>query len=380
MIVTVWTRHKSTCPFKNDRAYKQCRCPKHLQYSLNGKQIRTSAKTAFWSTAARKARSIEERHEAALLGKKPAQPEAITLEHAVDRYLAEKKFHKVSDEFYTSLERIFRKELLQWAQSQGAHYLEDLTTSKLQEYRITWTRLRDITARKRTEKFSAFFNFCLNNEWIRRNPVKGLSTIRVTQKPTDYFPAEEYRQILKAVSRYGRTGDEKGRVKAMLQLLRWSGLGISDAATLERSRLDKQGVLFLYRHKTGVNVVVPLPPRVARDLRNVPPGPKPNPNYFFWSGTSKRKSLVNDWIRALGRLFELAAIKRDDGQAKRCHVHMLRDTFAVECLLAGVPLEQVSILLGHSSIKTTEKHYAPFVKARQEQMIANVKKTWPKGK
>jgi len=39
---------------------------------------------------------------------------------------------------------------------------------------------------------------------------------------------------------------------------------------------------------------------------------------------------------------------------------MLRDTFAVELLLAGVPIDQVSILLGHASVKTTERHYAPF--------------------
>lgn len=45
---------------------------------------------------------------------------------------------------------------------------------------------------------------------------------------------------------------------------------------------------------------------------------------------------------------------------------MFRDTFAVEMLLAGVPLEQVSILLGHKSVKITEKHYAPWVKARQD--------------
>jgi integrase len=41
------------------------------------------------------------------------------------------------------------------------------------------------------------------------------------------------------------------------------------------------------------------------------------------------------------------------------HSHRLRDTFSVALLEKGVPLETVSILLGHTSIKTTEKHYAP---------------------
>jgi integrase/recombinase XerD len=57
---------------------------------------------------------------------------------------------------------------------------------------------------------------------------------------------------------------------------------------------------------------------------------------------------------------------------------MFRDTFAVELLLAGVPLDQVSLLLGHSSVKITEGHYAPFSKARQEQLAASVKLAWKK--
>jgi hypothetical protein len=36
-------------------------------------------------------------------------------------------------------------------------------------------------------------------------------------------------------------------------------------------------------------------------------------------------------------------------------------------LLAGVSLEDVSRLLTHESIKTTEKYYARWVKARREQ-------------
>lgn len=38
---------------------------------------------------------------------------------------------------------------------------------------------------------------------------------------------------------------------------------------------------------------------------------------------------------------------------------MFRDTFAVELLLAGVPIDQVSVLLGHHSIKMTENIICP---------------------
>jgi len=55
---------------------------------------------------------------------------------------------------------------------------------------------------------------------------------------------------------------------------------------------------------------------------------------------------------------------------------MFRDTFAVEMLLAGVPIDQVSLLLGHSSVKITERNYSPFVKARQIQLQESVRAAW----
>ncbi len=39
-------------------------------------------------------------------------------------------------------------------------------------------------------------------------------------------------------------------------------------------------------------------------------------------------------------------------------------------------MDRVSALLGHSSIKVTEKHYSPWVRARQEQLEADVRRTW----
>lgn len=48
----------------------------------------------------------------------------------------------------------------------------------------------------------------------------------------------------------------------------------------------------------------------------------------------------------------------------------------MEALLAGTPIEQVAALLGHSSIKMTERHSSPWVKARQEQMEESVIHSW----
>jgi integrase/recombinase XerD len=162
------------------------------------------------------------------------------------------------------------------------------------------------------------------------------------------------------------------RIRTLLLLMRWSGLRIGDAATLERSRLSGNTIL-LYQAKTGTSVYVPIPASVAKLLRNIPPGVKPNPGFFFWSGNSRKTSVVSTWDRAFRTLFRIANIRKQDGSLKRCHPHMLRDTFAIEHLLAGVPIDQVSMLLGHRSIKTTEKHYAPWVKARQEQLEKSVK-------
>ena len=59
--------------------------------------------------------------------------------------------------------------------------------------------------------------------------------------------------------------------------------------------------------------------------------------------------------------------------------HQLHDTAAVAWLSEGIPLEEVSRLLGHSSIKTTEKHYAPWVRPNQDRLDALVIATWKKG-
>jgi len=61
------------------------------------------------------------------------------------------------------------------------------------------------------------------------------------------------------------------RLRTLTLLMRWSGLRIRDAITLEKTRLIGDN-LMLYQAKTGTPVYVPLPPQVAEALRNIPDG------------------------------------------------------------------------------------------------------------
>lgn len=177
---------------------------------------------------------------------------------------------------------------------------------------------------------------------------------------------------------YATFADEPGRgarVRALIQLMRYSGLAIRDALTLKREEITHDKTAALYsivtsRQKIGTHVSVPIPPDVAQEILAVANG---NPVYVFWSGKGDEESATKNWAKYLARLF-------DDAKITSGHMrsHRLRDTFAVELLQNGVPLEEVSKLLGHESIKTTELSYAKWVKGRQDRLNSLVTATWKK--
>jgi integrase/recombinase XerD len=224
--------------------------------------------------------------------------------------------------------------------AKGLVYLTEITLEHLEEFRQTW-KDGPLARKKKQERVMGFFYFCQNHGWIKKNEAANLSKIRVKDGPvTDYFPKDEFKKVVEATYLYDNKAKDTGndsnsiRLRVLTLLMRWSGLAIRDAVTLERERLNADDELFLRRAKTGVPVYVKLPPDVAQALRNVPPGPKPNARYFFWSGNGEPKSAVADWQRAFRKLFKIADLKKADGTKKRCFPHMLRDTFAVGVLVS----------------------------------------------
>jgi integrase/recombinase XerD len=165
---------------------------------------------------------------------------------------------------------------------------------------------------------------------------------------------------------HGRAGQENAcRIRAFILLARYSGLRVGDAASCAVDRLSGNRLL-LYTQKTGVPVYVPLPPFVIEALEVCP---RISERYWFWTGVGSKETLSGNWRRTFRRLCKIAGVQ---GR----HPHRFRDTLAVELLLDGMRIERVSVLLGHSSVKITERHYAPWVQARQAQLEADLVHAW----
>ena len=207
-------------------------------------------------------------------------------------------------------------------------------------------------------------------EQLTENPALDLKGPKITLCPTLPFSREEMVRILAAADQYKEEmpshGIENGRrIRGLVLLLRYSGMRIGDGVNFSTDRLEGNR-LFLYTQKTGVPVNTILPGFVLSALEATP---KVTEKFFFWSGRGKLESIVRSWQTRLRKLFKLASVPNG-------HAHRFHDTFAVELLLAGVPIERVSILLGHQSVRITEKHYAPWVRSRQEQLEADLASAW----
>jgi integrase/recombinase XerD len=350
--LTIYRRHLANC--KNHlRTQRNCQCPMWAQGTLRGKWIRRSLGVRSWEAAQKLVREWEA----------DGMPRTATVERACEAFVRDCEARKLSSQtvkkyrrWMNELKGIFQGRLV------GSLDAEDMRS-----YREGW-ELSPVSALKKLEGLRTFFRFCDDAGWIGNNPARSLKAPKVVPNPTLPFTKDEMEKILWATELYPTAGihGKKNplRAKAMVLLLRYSGMRVGDAATLTRDRIQN-GKLFLYTAKTKTPVFVPLPKEVIDALEKLEETGK----YFFWSGYGTVKAATSGVQRTLYRVFKLAGITNG-------HAHRFRDTFSVSLLESGVSLETVSVLLGHSNTRITAKHYNPWVKSRQAALEEAVTRAW----
>ncbi len=265
------------------------------------------------------------------------------MNQACEKFLSDAMARKLSEAMMRKLKPV----IAELTRELGTVSLRSVAVDDVRKIREGW-KLAPITTQKRLEMLRSFFRFCVDSGWIDRNPAKAIKLPVVRFEPTLPFTAEEMEKILWAADTLREIhpkmpeGIEK-KIRALILVMRYSGLRISDTILLRPEHVA-HGKIFLYQAKTKHPVRVPVPKEVTDALSGIQEGSR----YYFWSGAGKLKSCITEWQEKLKRVFVIAGIP--DG-----HSYRLRDTFATSLLEKGVPLETVSMLLGHKSILVTQK-------------------------
>jgi site-specific recombinase XerD len=126
----------------------------------------------------------------------------ITIEEAVRDFLADEQARQLAKTTTCQSRTLLGKQLLPWAKSQSLLFLDQLTTPKLREFRALWNNSA-LTSQRKHHRLNTFFDFCIENEWVIRNPAKRMKAVHVSPIPTDYFTPAEFAKIVDATYTYG---------------------------------------------------------------------------------------------------------------------------------------------------------------------------------
>ncbi|MGB9245187.1 MAG: tyrosine-type recombinase/integrase [Candidatus Acidiferrales bacterium] len=304
---------------------------------------------------------------------KPAAGRA-TIKDLRDGFMGKVEGESLSNETLRKYRTMF-DQLEAFCTNKGVKFADELDYQMLLDFRSSWSD-GPLSTCKKLERLRGVMKYALRRKWVTENVAADIKPPKVEwtdqdgkkikgSKPALPFSDDEMTAILADASELNKETGKRlyPRLREFILVMRYSGLRISDTAMLKIISL-KDGKITLHQAKTGVAVAILMPPPVVEELNLMDPKSK---KYFFWSGTSTPRTVVSVWERKLLELFKRADIVKG-------HSHRFRDTFAVKLFLAGVQLETVSRLLGHTSIRITEKHYNPWIKDRQDSLDAEVKR------
>jgi integrase len=330
MEITVYTRHSKNCPYRSERFSKRCSCRKWLDYWLDGKQIRETAKTRSWETAVKLARKKERDHENARLGI-VAAPKAITVEEAVTEWLKIRKQGGIQNDKAKAMS----DRLVEWCDEHNITFVPEITTPLVMKFRMSLPfRSGDSSSLKiHWSVIGGFFRWCKGMGYVAQSPVPSAREnpqFRITFKQKEVVPPskEEVEKVLSTAT---------GKTKLLAQLMRWSGMAIGDAIFRDKNTLEGS-LIRGNRRKTGERFRVRIPQSLADALPS-------------FTDDINWKSPVHYWEKQLRQVFKDAGVEMTP--------HHFRHFRVTELLSSGVRVEDVALMVGTSpqEIRKTYQHW-----------------------
>ena len=367
--------HQSRIPRKNRRFFFDCECPIYIKGRTPSGDLVPRQSTKF--SDLKKAEALRDSllAQAQVTGNQTTGP---AVSECIEKYLVSRE--QDLDPRTLSQHKLALDRLKRYLDAQGVLYIRDMTVDHLETFKTAGLP-KDMagTTRATTDaKVRCFLRAAFRRGWIKEFLVERVTTVRAVYDQKEPYTDNEVKAILdEALKLDGGTHGYARKPKTfrlLLELMLETGLRVGDAVCFDPASLERGDSLWIYTYR---------PQKQKR-------AEKPKLLEAYITDAMKQKLDGCEWLSKRGPFWygdgtdptplAQAVYERMQGIGERaqvadCRPHRLRDTFAVRALLRGMQLEDVSRLLGHSSVKVTETYYAKWISSRKRRLERIVTET-----
>jgi len=215
-------------------------------------------------------------------------------------------------------------------------------------YLKTEKKLQQSTLNKAIQRFRRVLKYAISEDYLAKDPFMLYKPKRV-KKEVVFLTPEQLKRLEETTFKIKRIE----YIKDLFIFCCYTGLGFKEMSELKKKAIKKEfdGELWLniHRNKTSKMYKVPLLPKAKEIMEKYE-----NDSEMVFEGVSNTK--FNLYLKEIA---DVAGI-----EFNLTH-HIARKTFASTVLLYNdVPMEIVSKLLGHSSMKITQDSYGKIVEKK----------------
>lgn len=264
----------------------------------------------------------------------------ITDENEIEKYI--KMFlisKRVSGRTERTLEH-YRSELIRFFR-EVQKTPKEINSNDIKLYLAT-KEVRDgvskVTQKNSLRVISSFFQWMCKEEYILKNPMNKVDDIKLPKTKKHAFSELEIEKLRSEIT--------DTRDKAILEILLSTWCRVSEIEGINKKDIQDDHIEVIGKGQKARTVYLNAPTMVALN-KYLETRDDDNEALFV------SKDMPHD--RLLKSSFE--KLLRDYGKKcgiEKCHPHRFRRTGATFALRRGMPIEQVSKLLGHESIETTQ--------------------------
>ena len=190
----------------------------------------------------------------------------------------------------------------------------------------------------------AFFNWCVDNEYIEKNPFSKFKKIKYETKEKEILTNAEIVML--------RDACETKQELAVIDFLLSTGVRVSECCSVDHKNIDfATGIVKIYGQKTRKRRKVFLDAPAQKHIVEYLNEREGEQEALFVATKRPHKRLGKATIETITK-----RVAQRAGVNKKCTVHLFRRTLATTLYKKGMPLKDIAAILGNS-VDILEKDY-----------------------